>query len=235
MAKDAGPLGITGNAIYPGLVLTELVRRGDGKGLGLSGFDEVVARYRQDAALGWPVTRGGRRRRGATRLGRRVGDHWRVISVDGGMAGYKQVTQVTQVHAAAAAGGDRTQGTEPDYSSPSPTNAPSCRGSGIPAGRPPSRVAARTVIWLGVDDRRAVHTSPIAVGPALSRHCVTSHYGPLIVFLVLVADFRKFTVLMSYCSQAVTHIWCIVERVKRLPGQNRGSGTYGVAVRRRGA
>ncbi len=36
------------------------------------------------------------------------------------MAGYKQVTQV---HAAAAAGGDRTQGTEPDYSSPSPTNA----------------------------------------------------------------------------------------------------------------
>jgi hypothetical protein len=26
---------------------------------------------------------------------------------------------------------------------------------------------------------------------------------------------------------------CIVERVTRLPGQNRGSGTYGVAVRRR--
>ncbi len=56
VAKDAGPLGITGNAIYPGLVLTELVRRGDSKGLGLSGFDEVVACYSQDAALGWPVT-----------------------------------------------------------------------------------------------------------------------------------------------------------------------------------
>ena len=49
----------------------------------------------------------------------------------------------------------------------------------------------------------------------------------------LVADFRKFTVLMSYCSQAVTHIRCIVERVTRLPGHNRGSGAYGAAVRRR--
>ena len=56
VAKEAGPLGITVNAICPGLVLTDLVRRGDGKGLGLSGFDEVVARYSQDAALGRPVT-----------------------------------------------------------------------------------------------------------------------------------------------------------------------------------
>ncbi len=31
VAKEAGPLGITVNAICPGLVLTELVRRGDGK------------------------------------------------------------------------------------------------------------------------------------------------------------------------------------------------------------
>jgi 3-hydroxybutyrate dehydrogenase len=56
VAKEAGPLGITVNAICPGLVLTGLARRGDGKGLGLSGFDEVVARYSQDAALGRPVT-----------------------------------------------------------------------------------------------------------------------------------------------------------------------------------
>ena len=40
---------------------------------------------------------------------------------------------------------------------------------------------------------------------------------------------------MSYCSQAVIHIWCIVERVTRLPGQNHGAGTHGAVVRRRGA
>jgi NAD(P)-dependent dehydrogenase (short-subunit alcohol dehydrogenase family) len=56
VAKEVGPLGITVNAICPGLVLTDLVRRGGGKGLGLSGLDEVVARYSQDAALGRPVT-----------------------------------------------------------------------------------------------------------------------------------------------------------------------------------
>jgi 3-hydroxybutyrate dehydrogenase len=56
VAKEAGPLGITVNAICPGLVLTDLVRRGGGKGLGMSGLDEVIARYSQDAALGRPVT-----------------------------------------------------------------------------------------------------------------------------------------------------------------------------------
>jgi NAD(P)-dependent dehydrogenase (short-subunit alcohol dehydrogenase family) len=56
VAKEAGPLGITVNAVCPGLVVTGLVRRGGGKGLGLSGLDEVIARYSQDAALGRPVT-----------------------------------------------------------------------------------------------------------------------------------------------------------------------------------
>jgi 3-hydroxybutyrate dehydrogenase len=56
VAKEVGPLGITVNAICPGLVVTGLVRKGGGKGLGLSGLDEVIARYSQDAALGRPVT-----------------------------------------------------------------------------------------------------------------------------------------------------------------------------------
>ena len=85
--------------------------------------------------------------------------------------------------------------------------------------------------------------------------CLTTcaHTGPSIAAYVLLSSrsrvrvavgaqmcscwliFENFTVLMNYCSQAVAHIRCIVERVTRLPGQNRGSGTYGVAVRRRGA
>jgi 3-hydroxybutyrate dehydrogenase/3-oxoacyl-[acyl-carrier protein] reductase len=55
-AKEAGPHGITVNAICPGLVVTGQVRRGAGKGLGLAGLDQVIARYSQDAALGRPVT-----------------------------------------------------------------------------------------------------------------------------------------------------------------------------------
>lgn len=58
VAKEAGPLGITVNAICPGLVVTNLVEKGAGKGLGLSGLDEVIALYSREAALQRPVTIG---------------------------------------------------------------------------------------------------------------------------------------------------------------------------------
>ena len=56
VAKEAGPDGITVNAICPGLVLTDLVARGGGKGLGVSGLDAVVEIYSREAALQRPVT-----------------------------------------------------------------------------------------------------------------------------------------------------------------------------------
>jgi 3-hydroxybutyrate dehydrogenase len=56
VAKEAGPDGITVNAICPGLVLTDLVARGGGKGLGVSGLDAVVEMYSREAALQRPVT-----------------------------------------------------------------------------------------------------------------------------------------------------------------------------------
>jgi 3-hydroxybutyrate dehydrogenase len=56
VAKEAGPDGITVNAICPGLVLTELVARGGGKGLGVSGLDAVIDMYSREAALQRPVT-----------------------------------------------------------------------------------------------------------------------------------------------------------------------------------
>jgi len=56
VAKEVGPDGITVNSICPGLVLTELVARGGGKGLGVSGFDAVVELYSREAALQRPVT-----------------------------------------------------------------------------------------------------------------------------------------------------------------------------------
>ncbi len=56
VAKEVGTEGITVNAICPGLVLTSLVERGGGKGLGLSGLDEVVELYSKEAALQRPVT-----------------------------------------------------------------------------------------------------------------------------------------------------------------------------------
>jgi NAD(P)-dependent dehydrogenase (short-subunit alcohol dehydrogenase family) len=56
VAKEAGPDGITVNAVCPGLVLTDLVARGGGKGLGVANLDAVVQMYSREAALNRPVT-----------------------------------------------------------------------------------------------------------------------------------------------------------------------------------
>ena len=56
VAKEVGPQGITVNAICPGLVLTDMVYERAGKGLGLSGVDELVALYSKETALLRPVT-----------------------------------------------------------------------------------------------------------------------------------------------------------------------------------
>jgi 3-hydroxybutyrate dehydrogenase len=56
VAKEVGTVGITVNAICPGLVLTGLAARGAGQGLGVGGYDAVVDLYSREAALQRPVT-----------------------------------------------------------------------------------------------------------------------------------------------------------------------------------
>jgi NAD(P)-dependent dehydrogenase (short-subunit alcohol dehydrogenase family) len=55
-AKEVGPSGITVNAICPGLVLTDLPKSKDGKGLGVGSFQAVVDLYSREAALQRTVT-----------------------------------------------------------------------------------------------------------------------------------------------------------------------------------
>lgn len=56
VAKEVGTSGITVNAICPGLVLTDLPKTRDGKGLGVGGFQAVIDLYSREAALQRPVT-----------------------------------------------------------------------------------------------------------------------------------------------------------------------------------
>jgi NAD(P)-dependent dehydrogenase (short-subunit alcohol dehydrogenase family) len=55
-AKEAGPSGITVNAICPGLVLTDLPKSKDGQGLGVGSFQAVIDLYTREAALQRTVT-----------------------------------------------------------------------------------------------------------------------------------------------------------------------------------
>ena len=56
VAKEVGPLGITVNAICPGLVVTDMLYERGGAGLGLNSVEEVIALYSKETALGRPVT-----------------------------------------------------------------------------------------------------------------------------------------------------------------------------------
>lgn len=57
-AREVGPLGITVNALCPGLVLTDGVRRAGPRAAAAMGitFDEFVSLFTQEAALDRPVT-----------------------------------------------------------------------------------------------------------------------------------------------------------------------------------
>ena len=57
VAKEVGTDGITVNAICPGLVVTDLIRRGGGKGIGAAGgLEGVIARFAAESAINRPVT-----------------------------------------------------------------------------------------------------------------------------------------------------------------------------------
>ncbi|WP_213571310.1 SDR family NAD(P)-dependent oxidoreductase [Rhodococcus sp. USK13] len=56
VAHEVGTSGITVNSICPGLVVTDQVNDRAGKGQGMSGVDEVIAKYSREAAVGRPVT-----------------------------------------------------------------------------------------------------------------------------------------------------------------------------------